>query len=182
METNDSAFDFNLYTDFWHNQRGPPFFPVVTSAPAPPSPPPSAPPPPPPNTMNGHKRHRVDCRKLSWEQLSPDVVNRDTIWKKVILPYWFHFTKFLWMLFNCFAKYTFTAWLSSLLLIEANSQTFVPGSILSCNTPLLTWLLLEKGGVVKYMQRTRNPWLASLRKEPCIITHGERIKISKVRK
>lgn len=132
METNDSAFDFNLYTDFWHNQRGPPFFPVVTSAPAPPSPPPSAPPPPPPNTMNGHKRHRVDCRKLSWEQLSPDVVNRDTIWKKVILPYWFHFTKFLWMLFNCFAKYTFTAWLSSLLLIEANSQTFVPGSILSC--------------------------------------------------
>jgi len=25
----------------------------------------------------------VDCRKLTWEKLSPDVVNRDTIWKKV---------------------------------------------------------------------------------------------------
>ncbi|KAJ7382142.1 Delphilin [Desmophyllum pertusum] len=41
------------------------------------------PPPPPPNTVNGHKRHRLDCRKLSWEQLSPDLLNRDTIWKKV---------------------------------------------------------------------------------------------------
>ena len=84
-ETNDSAFDFNLYTEFWRNHHGPPFVPVVTSVPAPPPPPPSAPPPPPPSTVNGLKQHGVDCRKLTWEKLSPDVVNRDTIWKKVIL-------------------------------------------------------------------------------------------------
>ena len=98
-ETNNRAFYFNLpHTDFWHNHNGPAFVPGVVSAPVPPPPPPSAPPPPPLNTVSGHKRQGVDCRKLSWEQLSPDVVNRDTIWKKVI----FRLLIFIlfWMLFN----------------------------------------------------------------------------------
>lgn len=69
------------HQDFWQNQ-GPPFYPVVNAAPAPP-PPPSYPPPPPPNTIKGHKGQRIDCRKLSWEQLSPDLLKQDTIWKKV---------------------------------------------------------------------------------------------------
>lgn len=50
---------------------------------APPPPPTFSPPPPPPNTMNAHKRRRIDCRKLSWETLSPDLLNQETIWKKV---------------------------------------------------------------------------------------------------
>ncbi|PFX29521.1 histone H3 [Stylophora pistillata] len=70
------------HQDFWQSQ-GPPFYPLVNAAPAPPPPPPCYPPPPPPNTMNGHKRQRIDCRKLSWEQLSPNLLEKDTIWKKV---------------------------------------------------------------------------------------------------
>ena len=50
---------------------------------APPPPPTFYPPPPPPNTMIGRKRNRIDCRKLSWETLSPDLLKQETIWKRV---------------------------------------------------------------------------------------------------
>lgn len=50
---------------------------------APPPPPTFFPPPPPPNTMIGRKRNRIDCRKLSWETLSPDLLKQETIWKRV---------------------------------------------------------------------------------------------------
>lgn len=72
---------------FWIIDLGrcPPCLPVAIPEPppAPPPPPPFSPPPPPPNTVNGHKYHKIDCRKLSWETLSPDLLNKDTIWKKV---------------------------------------------------------------------------------------------------
>lgn len=50
---------------------------------APPPPPTFFPPPPPPNTMIGRKRNRIDCRKLSWETLSPELLKQETIWKRV---------------------------------------------------------------------------------------------------
>lgn len=79
----NNTWKLDFSSDFWQNQ-GPPFYPVVNAAPAPP-PPPSYPPPPPPNTIKGHRGQRIDCRKLSWEQLSPDLLKQDTIWKKVKL-------------------------------------------------------------------------------------------------
>ena len=60
------------FTDFM-NSNHPSYIPLV----------PPVPPPPPSNTIKKHKWHKIDCRKLSWETLSPDLLNQDTIWKKV---------------------------------------------------------------------------------------------------
>ena len=65
------------------NSNHPSYIPLVPPVPPPPPPPPFSPPPPPPNTVKKHKWHKIDCRKLSWETLSPDLLNQDTIWKKV---------------------------------------------------------------------------------------------------
>ncbi|CAH3179063.1 unnamed protein product [Porites evermanni] len=65
------------------NSNHPSYIPLVPPVPPPPPPPPFSPPPPPSNTIKKHKWHKIDCRKLSWETLSPDLLNQDTIWKKV---------------------------------------------------------------------------------------------------
>ena len=70
------------FTDFM-NSNHPSYIPLVPPVPPPPPPPPFSPPPPPSNTIKKHKWHKIDCRKLSWETLSPDLLNQDTIWKKV---------------------------------------------------------------------------------------------------
>ena len=79
------------FTDFM-NSNHPSYIPLVPPVPPPPPPPPFSPPPPPPNTIKKHKWHKIDCRKLSWETLSPDLLKQDTVWKKVgkrvfCLPY-----------------------------------------------------------------------------------------------
>lgn len=65
------------------NSNHPSYIPLVPPVPPPPPPPPFSPPPPPPNTIKKHKWHKIDCRKLSWETLSPDLLKQDTVWKKV---------------------------------------------------------------------------------------------------